>query len=101
MSSVCQTMRFGSGDTVPNTQSTCPSLLIRQSFGPAYRPEITTCTGVVTDATAVPWAAAGAAFQAQISSKAAVMTAGRCGQRMRCRQLIVGGASGATRVVRS
>src|SRR6185437_8325747 len=42
MSSVCQIIRFGSGATVPSTQSSCPSLLTRQSLGPSYRPEITT-----------------------------------------------------------
>src|SRR6185437_13590984 len=58
MSSVCQTMRFGSGDTVPSTQSTWPFLLTRQSLGPRYRPEITTWMGATTGLAASACAAA-------------------------------------------
>src|SRR5690348_15531088 len=58
MSSVCQTMRFGSGATVPSSQSACPSLLTRQSLGPRYLPETTTCTGTTGGAAAALFSAA-------------------------------------------
>src|SRR5215469_16266462 len=88
MSAVCQTMRFGSGVTVPSSQSACPFLLTHQSFGPRYLPEITTCTGPAIGVAVSAWKAAAPGINEHESTIAARRPMRLWGRRMPIRSAV-------------